>query len=265
MPESVFTFQNKEYSFAPERDLGISELRHIKAWFGLPMGTYNGLTSAAVMGDPDALACIIWVAQHKAGVKNAREPMSLPDFSVGELVGSFVSEAERDRAVLPPCHLVIDGAEYTLDFQKDLTCKTLRQIKRWYPALGTLVSFTMSVFQGDPDAMACVAWIVWGGPNDKSVATPQTIDFAVGEVLESYDLEIPEEPDEPEPPPLIDPNTGEQKTMDPTLPSGGESSLTAIPMTSGTDTSPKSPTSSTSGRTKQKVDHSSNTPDGPSI
>lgn len=226
MPESVFTFQNKEYNFTPEKDLGISELRHIRSWYGLPLGTYNGLTNAAVMGDPDALACIIWVAQKKAGVKNVRDPMHLPDFSVGEIIGSFVSESDKNTVTFPLCKLMLEGVEYELDLEKVLTCKVLRQIKRWYPEIGNFVRFSVAIFQGDPEAMACIAWILWTNAGMENVPLPQNIDFAIGEVMNSYEFEELEEPEveEPEPPAVIDLNTGEDKPMDPPLPSSGESS-----------------------------------------
>ena len=224
MPESTFKFQGEEYTFAPERDIGIAELRFIKNWFGLPLGTYNGLTAAASLGDPEAIASIIWIAQRKAGVKRIREPMNFPDFSVGEIMGSFTSENGSGYEKVPSCKLTLNGQEYTFDFVKLLTFKTLRQIKKWYPSIGSMVWFTMALFQGDPEAMACEAWILWGGPNDKSIPLPSSIDFAVGEVLDSYELEEPEEPEAPEPPALVDPLTGEEKPVDPTLSPNGENS-----------------------------------------
>jgi hypothetical protein len=72
--------------------------------------------------------------------------------------------------------------------------------------------------------MACIAWILWTNAGMENVPLPQNIDFAIGEVMNSYEFEIPEEPDEPEPPAVIDLNTGEDKPMDPPLPSSGESS-----------------------------------------
>ena len=79
MPASTFTFQDQEYTFAPEQDIGISELRHIKRWFP-DLGDYQAFTTAASFGDPDAIACVIWVAQRKAG-ERVREPINFPDFS----------------------------------------------------------------------------------------------------------------------------------------------------------------------------------------
>ena len=265
MPESTFQFQGKEYSFAPERDVGISELRHIKQWFpGSGLGTYNGLTASTAMGDPDALACVVWVAMKKAGVKNLRDPKSLPDFSVGELMGSFVSQAGFPPEPVPSCRLTLDGEEYTFDFEKFLTCKTLRKIKGWYPEIGNLVRFTVAVFAGDPEAMACIAWILWTEAGKEDVPDPHFIDFAVGEVLNSYVLEIPEEL-ETEPPILENPITGEVKPVDPLLPPSGTKSLAVIPMTSGGNTNLKSPSSSISDQTKLSPDLSSITPDGSSI
>jgi hypothetical protein len=221
MPESTFQFQNREYTFAPERDIGISELRHIKQWFpGSGLWTYNALTASTAMGDPDALACVVWIAMKKAGVKNLREPKALPDFSIVELMGSFLSENTDPAEEVPSCHLTLNGDAYTLDFNKSLTCKTMRKIKGWFPEIGNLVRFTVAVFAGDPDAMACVAWILWTEEGKEDVPDPHFIDFAVGEVMDSYVLEIPEVTTA-EPPVFENPITGEVKPMDPPLPPDG--------------------------------------------
>jgi hypothetical protein len=235
MPESTFTYNGEEYNFSPERDIGISELRHIKNWFP-DLGDYQSFTVASTLGDPDAMASIIWIAQRKAGVKKVREPISFPDFSIGEVMGSFVSDGVHTVQKIPPIHLLLDGEEHVFDIEKQLTYKTLKQIKRWYPPLGSLVKFTVGLFRGDPDALACVAWIIWGGPNDKSVLTPNQIDLAAGGLLDSFDFEEPEAPDLPEAPELHLPSQEDTEMVDPPLPSDGESSSEGIQTSYGDGT-----------------------------
>ena len=262
MPESTFTYNGEEYSFSPERDIGISELRHIKSWFS-DLGDYQAFVTAASLGDPDALACLIWIAQRKAGVKKVREPISFPDFSIGEVMGSFVS-IDGVHAVdkVQPIRLTLNGEEYTFDLEKNLTHKVLKQIKRWYPSLGSLVRFTVGMFRGDPDALACIAWICWGGPNDKSVPMPNQIDLAAGGLLDSFDYDEPEEPVMPETPEIQLPDQEEPEAVNPPLPSDGISSSEGIQTNSGSVGSLMSPLPLASVQRKPNDDPSLSTSDG---
>jgi hypothetical protein len=255
MPESTFKFNGEDLTFSPEQDIGISELRHIKAWFP-DLGDYQTFTMQASLGDPDAVACIIWIAQRKAGNKKVREPINFPDFSIGEVVGSFASDGVRTVAKVPPLRLMLNGEEYTFDIEKELTHKVLKQIKKWYPPLGSLVRFTVGMFRGDPDALACIAWICWGGPTDKTVQTPNQIDLAAGGLIDSYDFDEPEPPEEPDIPETRLSTIGDAVAKeDPPQPSDGKSSSEGIQTTSG-DGSPTSHSFSASGRKKPSADRS---------
>lgn len=259
MPASTFTFNGEEYDFSPETDIGISELRHIKSWYS-DLGDYQAFTTGIMLGDPDAVACLIWIAQRKAGEKRVREPLNFPDFSVGEVMGSFVTD-EGTPAIqkVPAMHMMLNGTEYEFDLERDLTYKTLKQIKRWYPEIGTLVRFTLGMFRGNPDALACVAWIVWGGPNDKSVPTPNAIDLAAGALIDSFDYEEPLEPELPDPPELLQVRIGDEvKAVDPPLPSDGKNSSAATQKIYG-DSILTSDSVSESPRPKPKAVRSSNT------
>ena len=260
MPESTFSFQGEEYTFAPERDIGISELRNIKGWFP-DLGDYQAFTAAASFGDPDALACLVWIAQRKAGAKRIKDPTNFPDFSIGEVMGSFMSEGVKTVQSVPPFRLTADGKEYSFDIESQLTYKVLKQIKRWYPELGSLVRFTVGVVRGNPDALACLVWIVWGGPTDKSISTPNQIDLAAGGLLDSFDYEEPKLPDEPEPPAALNLNAEEPAIVDPPLPSAGANLSTEIQTSSGPFI-PISDSVSVSAQPKLKVAHTSNTSDG---
>lgn len=62
------------------RDLTVSRLRQMKQWFGAEYGKYTPFITLLVEGDVDALACVVWIAQSKAGEK-PQEPRNL-DFSI---------------------------------------------------------------------------------------------------------------------------------------------------------------------------------------
>lgn len=253
MPESTFTYQGTQYQFSTESDIGISELRHIKQWYGSELGSYTGLTNRASYGDPDALSCIIWVALRKAGVQRLTEPMRLADFSVGQFMGSFITEGRPVRSPMPPMRLTLDGIEYTFDIDKELTRNTLVQIKDWYRELGSLVEFVTAFLRGDPDAMACTAWIVRNSAGEDNVPFPNQMDFAVGTVIDSYELDPVEEPEEPPVPRVkIDLDGEGEPTSDPPLPSGGAKSSEGTPTPSGGNITRQSPTSSISRRAKPK-------------
>ncbi len=257
MPASTFTFKGEELSFSPERDIGLTELRNIKGWFP-DLGDYQAFTIAASLGDPDALACLIWIAHRKAG-KKIKDPTNFPDFSVGEVMGSFVSDGVPTTIQrVPPIRLTLNGDEEVFDIEKDLTYKTLKQIKRWYPSIGSLVRFTVAIFRGDPDALACMAWVAWGGMTDKSIPLPANIDLAAGTLIDSFDYEEPEEPEEPEAPELLQVLlSDENKQVDPPLPSDGASSSMEIQKNSG-DFTPTSDSSLALAPVKPKAARSSN-------
>lgn len=245
MPDSTFTYNGQELSFSTTRDIGINELRHIKNWYGSELGSYTGLTNLSAHGDPDALACVIWIAMRKAGLK-PREPMNMPDFAVGEFMGSFVTDGNRVYTTVPPIRMAIDGTEYTLDITHDLTLNRLRQIKRWYPEFGSLVTFSLGLFRGDPDALACSAWVVRTVSGEVGVPEPRLMDFSAGEVIDSYDIDEPEEAEIPEPPGLWKkPDEKESVVMaDPPLPTDGAKSSEPTQMSFGGDTAPPLPSPS---------------------
>ena len=249
MPNSVFTHLGVELTFDPTTDIGLVELRTIKKWYG-PLGTYTSLTMAAALGDPEALACIIWIARRKAG-KPATDPARLANFSLGEFMGSFVTDGKKVHKPFPPCHLMIDGKEYTLNIETDLTFQNMRQVKEWYPEIGNLFGFVTALFRGDPDALACTAWICMINAGESNVPLPSLQNFSAGEVMDSYEFDEPLEPEEPEVPEV----KGTDYT-DPSLPLSGETFLAATPTPSGTPTKLVSPTSSTSRQAKRKADPS---------
>ena len=259
MPESTFTFQDKDYTYAPEHDIGISELRRIKNWYP-SLGDYTTFTAASALGDPEALLCVIWIGMKKAGVPRLTEPMRLPNFSVGKLMGSFRDEnGENIYKSMPPIRLDIDGKPYVLDLDEQLTCYKLIQIKGWYPELGSITHLLMAIFRGDPDAMACVAWLVKEAAGELDVLEPPYQDFSVGEVIDSYELQDPVIPPDPEPPVFKGPDGKEKTYVDPPQPPSGSNSLAATPTPSGSSTAEVSPTSSTSAPRKRKPAPSSST------
>ncbi len=220
MPDSTFTLHGTEYSFAAERDLGIRELRQIKQWYPA-LGSYKALTTASTIGDPDALSCLIWIAQKRAGTPRLQEPMRSADFAVGELMGSFRIEGVSAHKSFPVLTLQIDDKTYQFD-SDTVSRNTLRQIKQWYPAIGAFIPLVIALVEGDPDAVASVAWIVRNQAGEVDVPRPPDMDFSVGEVVNSYDVaEVPNLEDDYTPLPLT--KDGE-RPVDPPMPLGGETS-----------------------------------------
>lgn len=91
MAHWLLTFKNKSYSFDPNRDLTLRNLRLIKGWYGRELGSFTAFNAALGEGDPDALACVIWICRTKAGDSNVPEPQRMEDFSI---VDDFYKEFE---------------------------------------------------------------------------------------------------------------------------------------------------------------------------
>jgi hypothetical protein len=80
----------------------------------------------------------------------------------------------------------IDGVRYDFNDDTDLTLSVLRKIGSWFPLLRTYSDFRLAYLRGDPDALACVRWIVLKREN-KPVQEPQQMaDFPLGEFMNSW-------------------------------------------------------------------------------
>jgi hypothetical protein len=98
-----FEYNGKTYLFNPRKDLTYSALSHIKAWYG-ELGRYLNLLQGWIYGDPDAVACVVWIVLRREN-ENPPEPNRFEDFSVGELLGSRVEkvdEPKKGKSVSPP-------------------------------------------------------------------------------------------------------------------------------------------------------------------
>ncbi len=82
MAHWVLNYRSKSYNFDPNRDLTLRNLRAVKGWYGKELGTFTAFNEALGAGDPDALACVIWICRTKAGEQNVREPMNMEDFAI---------------------------------------------------------------------------------------------------------------------------------------------------------------------------------------
>lgn len=105
----------------------------------------------------------------------------------------------------------------TLEFDpdRDLTLRTLRDIKGWFPELGTYRRFVNAIGEGDPDAIAtmiCVARKRAGITNKVNDPTKME-DFALGGDFYLKAEVVVDEPQETDDPAANDP-----------LPDSGESS-----------------------------------------
>ncbi len=88
-------FEGKSYDYEPTRDLGVGEMRTIKGWYP-EIGRYTPFLAACSEGDPDALACLLWLLRSKAG-EHPREPQRGLSFNVGELWNAYVAGAIAAR------------------------------------------------------------------------------------------------------------------------------------------------------------------------
>lgn len=57
-----------------------------------------------------------------------------------------------------------------------LKLSQLRQVKQWYPDLGTWTRFFAGFVSGDPDAFACAVWIVRRNAGEQNVAEPNRME-----------------------------------------------------------------------------------------
>ena len=86
-------WQDRDYEFDPPKDLTLSRLRLIKSWFP-GIGTYLRFVTSYGDGDPDALACVMWLIKTKAG-ESCPEPVSMTDFAAGDFwiaIGAALAE-----------------------------------------------------------------------------------------------------------------------------------------------------------------------------
>lgn len=243
MPSSTFTYGGREYEFWPEKDLTVSRLRLIESWFP-ELDGYLTFIEAAAMGDPDALASVIWIARNKAGDTGVPEPRRerFPDFKVGEVMCSFTTDGGPAREALARFSFSLDGQSYTF-IPDEVTYRQLGEIKRWYGyKLGRLATFFANFAKWNADAVACAVWIVRKNAGEDEVPDPRfTDDFALGEVLESLERIDPEGG---EPAPII----AHEEPPDPTKeaePPESPRTSTRSRQKPGTGTSQTSPSPST--------------------
>ena len=185
-----------EFEFDPDRYLTRSHLSHIKGWFpNSDLWQYWGFQQALGVGDPDAVACAMWMVRRKEGfTQNNPEPRSFArkigapdDFSVGKVI---IAPNRRPDLDPPRWQLKLDeDEEYTLDMDEHVTCAMLRQIAKWYSHLGTFAGLYIQLLRGDPDAVACAIWLVRTVHGVQPNPNPREMDdFSVGVVSASPNL-----------------------------------------------------------------------------
>ena len=111
-------YRGKTYSFDPNQDLTLRRLRAVKGWYK-ELGSFSAFNTALGQGDPDALACLIWICKQKAGEVNVREPMMMEDFAIGDdFYNNIVFVQDEDEDPTPPAK---EPAASTVDTQPTLT------------------------------------------------------------------------------------------------------------------------------------------------
>lgn len=84
----------------------------------------------------------------------------------------------------------IDGEAHTWCDSTDLTMSALRHVKEWFPNLGTYRAFQAAYMAGDPDALACIRWIVLNKAGKNPPEPRRMTDFSLGEFMDSFLAEV---------------------------------------------------------------------------
>ena len=238
----VLVLPEGEREFDPDQLLTRSVLSHVKQWFpddARALGTFWGFQQQLGLGCPDAAACAVWILRRRDGRTPNPEPRQFArkqgdpdDFAVGATV---IAPNRRSDLDPPRWALRLDGEEYDLDLDHDVSCSQLRQIGKWYGGLGTYAGLYLNLLRGDPDAVACAVWLARSKHNVSPNPNPRDIeDFSVGVVSAAPNL--PDEFDEPsiaQP----DPTATGKSPMAGTRTPEPETSSTEILTLSGSDTS----------------------------
>ncbi len=92
-------FNGRTYLFSPLSHLTLGPHRQIKQWFP-DLGTYRGFMAAFTAGDPDAIACALWLVRRAEGEMNVPEPNRMPaDTNIGAMFVEMNADASsRARA-----------------------------------------------------------------------------------------------------------------------------------------------------------------------
>ena len=141
----------------------------------------------------------------------------------------------------------IDGEPYSFNIDEDYTVPVARQIKAWFPALGTYNAFNFGISQGDGDAIASLRWMILRKAGKATVEANRMPDFGgIGDFLNSWVVEGKDPcpycegrgwnqigTDEPE----VDPTKSPPATSPPSTPDSAKET----PTNSEPSTSPDSP------------------------
>lgn len=239
MPEMTYELNGSTLRFNPERDLSVSTLRHIELWFK-DMDGYMPVSQRMALGDPDAIACLIWIAKRKNG-ESVREPRQSEDFAVGAFMDTGRdADGARTRRKPISFRFDVDGTTYTYD-PDAITHHQLVKIKRWFPQLGSMAELYAGFAKGNADALASVIWAARTLAGEKEVPEPRySEDYGIGEILstlEPIDEEMPDDDalDEVAQPVEVPPEADENPTRaEETAPSPDSS--TESPPSSGQST-----------------------------
>lgn len=98
-PRWVLNIDGEELTLDMDTDVMVSTLRQIRKWYP-ELGDFSSLYIGMLRGDPDAVACSIWLARsiHHPGEPNPA-PRDMPDFSVGVVSAAPNLRDEIDEPV----------------------------------------------------------------------------------------------------------------------------------------------------------------------
>jgi len=114
------------------------------------------------------------------------------------------------KKAAPRWSFTYNDKDYILDVGRDLTFARLRQIKQWFPNLGTLNQMIVGLASGDGEAWACAVWAARKGADETDVTEPNRMrDFSVWELMADDEVDEVDDDDEAAVP-------GERPTSSPT-------------------------------------------------
>lgn len=97
----------------------------------------------------------------------------------------------------PRWQFTYNDKDYTLDVGRDFTFARMRQVKSWFPQLGSVNQMVIGLVNGDPEAWACAVWCARKSAGEADVQEPNRMrDFNLWELMADEDIDEGDEEQE---------------------------------------------------------------------